>query len=137
MHQIAAHDMRRQPFENLIAIVDDEPSLREATESLFKSCGFEAECFASAEDFLRSGCGQRASCIVLDVRLPGMSGLELQRHLSAIDFHIPIVFMSAQFDADGTLRARAMRNGAAAFLYKPLGSHDLLAAVRLSFTCVH
>jgi FixJ family two-component response regulator len=129
--------MRREPFETLIAIVDDEPALREATESLFRSCGFEAESFASAEDFLRSGCGQRAACVVLDIRLPGMSGLELQRYLDAIDYHIPLVFMTAQFDADGRIRDSAMRAGAAAFLYKPLGSHDLLAAVRASCASLH
>jgi FixJ family two-component response regulator len=129
--------MRRESFEPLIAIVDDEPALREATESLFRSCGFEAESFASAEEFLRSGCGRRASCIVLDIRLPGMSGLELQGRLEAMDYHIPLVFMTAQFDVDGRLRERALRAGAAAFLYKPLGSHDLLAAVRASCACVH
>jgi FixJ family two-component response regulator len=125
--------MRQDVLGNLIAIVDDEPALREAAESLFKSCGFSVESFASAEEFLRSGCGKRAACIVLDVRLPGMTGLEMQRRLLVEGLHVHIVFMTAQFDADGHLRAEAMSAGASAFLYKPLGSHDLLGAVRACF----
>jgi FixJ family two-component response regulator len=117
----------------MVAIVDDEPALREAAESLFKACGFEAKSFASAEEFLGSGCGKRTGCIVLDQRLPGMTGLELQQRLHADDLHIPIVFMTAQFDRDGRLRAEALGAGAAAFLQKPLGSHDLLAAVLACF----
>jgi FixJ family two-component response regulator len=129
--------MRQDAVERLIAIVDDEPALREAIESLMKSCGFEAESFACAEDFLCSECRGRAACIVLDVRLPGMTGLEMQQCLLALDLHTPIVFMSAQFDRDGRLRSEALSAGAAAFLYKPLGSHDLLAAVRACFSSGH
>jgi FixJ family two-component response regulator len=125
--------LRADVLGNLIAIVDDEPALREAAESLFKSCGFKAESFASGEEFLRSGCGKRAACIVLDVRLPGMTGLEMQRRLLAEGLQVPIVFMTAQFDADGHLRAAAMGAGASAFLHKPLGAHDLLGAVRACF----
>jgi FixJ family two-component response regulator len=125
--------MSRNTAAKMIAIVDDEPTLREAAESLFKACGFEAKSFASAEDFLGSGCGKRTGCIVLDQRLPGMTGLELQKRLREQELHIPIVFMTAQFDGDGRLRAEAMGAGAAAFLHKPLGSHELLAAVRACF----
>jgi FixJ family two-component response regulator len=129
--------MRREGLHGLIAIVDDEAALREATESLFKSAGFDAECFESAEAFLRSGCWQRASCLVLDVRLPGMSGLDLQRHLAAIEFHIPIVFMTAQYDRGGELCAQALRAGASAFLCKPFGGDDLLRAVRHTIPQLH
>jgi FixJ family two-component response regulator len=75
-----------------ITVVDDEAALREATESLLRSAGFRAEGFASAEDFLRSKCWDSAGCLILDVRLPGMSGLELQQHLARTGHHIPIVF---------------------------------------------
>jgi FixJ family two-component response regulator len=112
----------------LIAIVDDEASLREATESLLKSIGFAAETFASAEEFLRSGCGLRASCVVLDVRLPGISGLDLQRYLASLRHPIPIVFMSAH--ADGRIEAEALDAGASAFLRKPFVGDDLIGAIR-------
>jgi FixJ family two-component response regulator len=129
--------MGREIVEKLVVIVDDEPALREAAESLFRSCGFDTESFASAEEFLCSGRGKRAACVVLDVRLPGMTGLQMQRELLAEDLLIPIVFMTAQFDADGRLQAQAMKAGARAFLRKPLGSHDLLTAVRACVEPIH
>jgi FixJ family two-component response regulator len=122
--------MRGDTREPLVAIVDDEVALREATESLLRSVGFAAECFASAEEFLRSGCGLRAQCVVLDIRLPGMSGLDLQRTLAALEAGIPIVFMTGQDDANGAIEARALDAGACAFLHKPCGSHDLVGAIQ-------
>ena len=113
-----------------VAIVDDEAALREATDSLLRSAGFRAESFASAEDFLRSKRRDSASCLILDVRLPGMSGLELQRHLAGNGFQIPIVFITAHEDSDGKIQAQALRAGALAFLRKPFDDEELLSGVR-------
>jgi FixJ family two-component response regulator len=121
----------RTPGEQLvIAIVDDQAALREATENLLKSAGLKAVSFASAEDFLQATPLDGAGCLILDVRLPGMSGLELQQRLAADGIHVPIVFITAQEDSDGQMRARALRSGALAFLRKPFSDEDLLNAVR-------
>jgi len=121
----------RTPGEQLvIAIVDDQAALREATENLLKSAGLKAVSFASAEDFLQAAPLDGAGCLILDVRLPGMSGLELQQHLAADGIHVPIVFITAQEDGDGRMRAQALRSGALAFLRKPFNDEDLLNAVR-------
>ena len=117
----------------LVAIVDDETSLREALEALFRSTGLRTESFASAHAFLRSGCERRAGCLILDVGLPGMSGFELQSHLADMQSpggHVPIVFITARVDSDGQLRERALRAGATAFLHKPFAANELLWAVR-------
>jgi len=121
----------RTPGEQLvIAIVDDQAALREATENLLKSAGLKAVSFASAEDFLQATPLDGAGCLILDVRLPGMSGLELQQRLAADGIHVPIVFITAQEDSDGQMRAQALRSGALAFLRKPFNDEDLLNAVR-------
>ena len=117
----------------LIAIVDDEEALREATESLLRSAGFKAKSFGSAEAFLRSKSRATAGCLVLDVGLPGMNGLELQLELIRNGCAIPVVFMTAQPDDQGTMRERALRAGALAFLQKPFGDEDLLRTVRGAF----
>jgi FixJ family two-component response regulator len=117
----------------LIAIVDDEVALREATESLIRSAGYPAKGFGSAEEFLRSESRKVIGCLILDIGLPGMSGLELQVHLAGGGNSIPIVFVTAQHDDDGAMRARAMSQGALAFLSKPFGDEDLIRAVRLAF----
>jgi FixJ family two-component response regulator len=121
----------RTPGEQLvIAIVDDQAALREATQNLLKSAGLKAVSFASAEDFLQATPLDGAGCLILDVRLPGMSGLELQQRLAADGIHVPIVFITAQEDSDGQMRAQALRSGALAFLRKPFSDEDLLNAVR-------
>jgi FixJ family two-component response regulator len=121
----------RTPGEQLvIAIVDDQAALREATENLLKSAGLKAVSFASAEDLLQARALDGAGCLILDVRLLGMSGLELQQHLAADGIHVPIVFITAQEDGDGRMRAQALRSGALAFLRKPFSDEDLLNAVR-------
>jgi len=114
----------------LIAIVDDEEALRQATESLLRSAGFKAKSFGSAEALLRSKSRATAGCLVLDVNLPGMNGLELQLELIRNGCAIPVVFMTAQHDDQGTMRERALRAGALAFLQKPFGDEDLLRTVR-------
>jgi FixJ family two-component response regulator len=121
----------RTPGEQLvIAIVDDQAALREATQNLLKSAGLKAVSFASAEDFLQATPLDGAGCLILDVRLPGMSGLELQQRLAADGIHVPIVFITAQEDSDGQMRSQALRSGALAFLRKPFSDEDLLNAVR-------
>ena len=110
----------------LIAIVDDDESVREALQSLFKSIGFQTELFACAQDFLDSSHIGDLSCLILDVIMPGMTGLELQHQLATRQL-IPIVFIAGQ--ADQTVRDTAMRAGAVGFLPKPFSEDSLLTAV--------
>jgi FixJ family two-component response regulator len=113
-----------------IAIVDDDESVRKAIKRLVKSAGLSAEDFASAEEFLSSGRHQNSACLILDVRLPGMSGLELQSRLAASKRRIPIVFISAH--GDGQMRDYALANGAIDFLQKPFSDEALLGAIAAS-----
>jgi FixJ family two-component response regulator len=112
----------------IIAIVDDDAPLREALASVMKAAGFSPRTFASAEEFLACDDCDDTACLVLDVRLPGMSGIELQKQLSKTNSRLPIVFVTAHGDA--TLRDSLMRAGAAAFLYKPVRSDALLKEIR-------
>jgi FixJ family two-component response regulator len=112
----------------IIAIVDDDGPLREALGSLMKAAGFPANGFASAEEFLASEEKQNTACLILDVRLPGMSGIELQRQLAASHSTIPVVFVTAHGDA--ALRELLLSAGAADFLNKPVRSDALLKAIR-------
>ena len=102
----------------LISIVDDDDTVREATESLVRSLGFKTRTFESAESFLQSSLPQETQCLILDVQMPNMSGIELQERLSERGFKIPIIFITAYPDED--VRQRAMDAGAVAFLLKPL-----------------
>jgi FixJ family two-component response regulator len=101
----------------LISIVDDDDTVRGATESLVRSLGFESRTFASAEAFLQSSSLPETRCLILDVQMPNMSGIELQERLSELGFEIPIIFITAYPD-DG-VRQRALQAGAIAFLLKP------------------
>jgi FixJ family two-component response regulator len=101
----------------LVSIVDDDDAIRAATESLVRSLGFEARTFASADLFLQSSSLQETQCLVLDVQMPNMSGIELQDRLSELGFEIPIIFVTAY--PDEAVRRRAMEAGAAEFLLKP------------------
>jgi FixJ family two-component response regulator len=112
----------------IIAIVDDDEPLREALGSVMKAAGFSPRTFASAEDFLACEDCDDTACLILDVRLPGMSGIELQKKLSRTNASLPIVFVTAHGDA--SLRESLMRAGAAAFLYKPVRSDALLKEIR-------
>jgi FixJ family two-component response regulator len=118
--------------EPVVAVVDDERPMREAAENLLRSAGFRAECFASAEDFLQSPRLGAISCLVLDISLPGMNGLQLQLQLRKQGLRVPIVFVTASEDNDGRMRVRAMQAGAIAFLRKPFSEQALLDAVRLA-----
>lgn len=113
----------------LVVVIDDEAAVREATESLLTSVGMRAVSVGSAEEFLASALYLAARCLVLDVQLPGMSGLELQDVLVSSGRATPIVFMSGHDDGDGRLAARALQAGAKAFLRKPFGDEILVLAV--------
>lgn len=112
----------------LITVVDDDASVRESTKRLLQSHGFTVEAFVSAEHFLGNGSLNNTSCLVLDVHMAGMSGLELQDHLALMPHKIPIVFVGGL--ADGAIHERAFRAGAVAFLHKPLLESNLLEAIR-------
>jgi FixJ family two-component response regulator len=115
----------------IIAIVDDDGPLREALGSVLKAAGFPTSSFASAEEFLASGDRQNTACLILDVRLPGMSGIELQRQLASSHGGVPVVFVTAH--GDTALRESLLRAGAAGFLNKPVRSEALLRAIRMAF----
>src|ERR1700733_12498744 len=112
----------------LIAIVDDDDSMRSAIEGLLKVAGLPAQVFASAEEFLKSGQQHHAACLIADIRMPGMSGLELQAHLNADRCKIPTIFITAHGDAK--MRLQALREGAVEFLFKPFDDEALLESVR-------
>jgi FixJ family two-component response regulator len=114
--------------ENLISVVDDDESVRRATTLLIESFGFRAAAFESAETFLRSGHLDDTSCLILDVQMPGMNGLQLQSHLAAVGCGIPIIFITGYENKDS--RRQAMRAGAAAFLGKPFSDEQLLQTIR-------
>ena len=116
----------------VIAIVDDDEPLREALGSVIKAAGLSPRTFASAEDFLACDDYDQLACLILDVRLPGMSGIELQKQLNQINPRLPIVFVTAH--GDSSLRDSLIRAGAAAFLSKPVRSDALLKEIRKALT---
>jgi FixJ family two-component response regulator len=113
---------------SIVFVVDDDASIRDAVKSLLKSVGLRAETFGSTEEFLAAAKPQTASCLVLDVRLPGMSGLEFQEELRRIGAPIPVIFITAHGDIPMT--SRAMKAGAIEFLPKPFQKKELLAAIQ-------
>jgi FixJ family two-component response regulator len=113
--------------KRLITVVDDDESVREALENLISSVGFEVKLFASAEDFLDSDTPLQTDCALLDVRLPGITGLELQRRLAADGQSIPVIIITAQ--GHDKTRDEAVAGGAVAFLKKPFKEEVLLAAL--------
>jgi FixJ family two-component response regulator len=114
--------------ESIVYVVDDEESVRESIQNLIRSVGLHVEAFASAQDFLRSKRPDVPGCLVLDIRLPGFSGLQLQRKLADADIRIPIVFMTGHGDIPMTVKA--MKAGAVEFLTKPFRDQDLLDAIQ-------
>jgi FixJ family two-component response regulator len=110
-----------------ICIVDDDESVRESLEGLMRSVGFAVNIFASAEEFLDSDHLRNMDCLILDVRLPGMNGLELQHQLATSHSEIPIIFMTSHEDDE--VRARALNAGAVDYLLKPFNDEDLLDAI--------
>jgi FixJ family two-component response regulator len=110
----------------LISMVDDDEALRRSLDNLIRSAGLRARGFASAEAFLESNQLSETDCLILDVRMPGMSGLELQRQLALANSDVPIIFITAHGDRD---RTQALEAGAAAFLDKPFYEEQLLQAI--------
>jgi FixJ family two-component response regulator len=121
------------PFEsktNLVAIVDDDDLMRGALQGMLKSVGLPSEAFASAEEFLTSGQQRQTACLIADIRMPGMSGLELQAKLNAERCRIPTIFITAH--GDEKMRVQALRAGAVEFLAKPFDDEALLESVRVA-----
>jgi len=114
----------------LIAIVDDDDLVRNAVQGLLKSVGLPARAFASAEEFLLSGQQRQTACLIADIRMPGMSGLELQAKLNAERCRIPTIFITAHGDVK--MRMQALRAGAVEFLAKPFDDEILLENVRVA-----
>jgi FixJ family two-component response regulator len=114
-------------LQPIVFVVDDDPSIRTALANLFRSVGLQSEAFDSAPDFLRSQLPDVASCLVLDIRLPGLSGLDFQVELAQANIHIPIIFVTGHGDIPMTVRA--MKAGAVDFLSKPFRDQDMLDAV--------
>src|SRR5215470_1721418 len=112
----------------LVSVVDDDESVRESLPDLLKEFGFEPRAFSSAAEFLSSDYVNRTECLILDIAMPNMSGLDLQRELQLRGEKIPIIFITGQ--TDGAVRARAMEQGAVSVLLKPFNETDLLAAVK-------
>jgi len=120
--------MAIQGNNKVIAIVDDDDAVRVALEGLLRSAGLSARAFDSAETFIESGHQFQTGCLIADIRMPGMSGLELQGKLNAENCRIPIVFITAHGDAQ--MRMQALRAGAVEFLAKPFNDEVLLETVR-------
>ena len=114
----------------LVCVVDDDSLIRDSTRRLIRSFGFRAETFASAEDFNSSDCLEETACLILDVHMRGMSGLELQRQLMAANVDPPIIFITAYQDDDS--RKQALEAGAVAFLSKPFEQEELLEAIEVA-----
>jgi len=111
----------------LVCVVDDDSLTRDSMLRLLRSFGFRAEAFASGEEFVDSGNLERTACLILDVRLPGMSGIELQQQLLANHCEVPVIFITAY--EDHRMRGQALRDGVGAFLLKPLSEGELLTAI--------
>ena len=112
----------------LVVVVDDDDSIRSAVQDLLDAVGLPARAFESAEEFLRSGKQQETACLIADIRMPGMSGLELQAQLNAEHCRIPIIFITAH--GDEKMRMQALRAGAVEFMAKPFNDEALLESVR-------
>jgi len=120
--------MAIQGNSRFVAIVDDDEAMLDALKGLLKEAGFPARAFASAEEFLDSAEQQHTGCLIADIRMPGMSGLDLQTRLKADNIDIPIIFITAH--GDEHLRMQALRSGAVEFLAKPFDDEVLLESVR-------
>ena len=122
--------MKKQTVESVVYVIDDDASVRNSLKSLFGSVGLHVELFESADDFLQIQHPDVACCLVLDVRLPGLSGLEFQSELGRAGTDLPIIFMTGHGDIPMTVQA--MKAGAVEFLTKPCRDQELLDAVRLA-----
>jgi len=118
----------KEPVESTVFVVDDNASMRNALVRLIRSAGLRVAAFSSAEEFLRRNQPDAPGCLVLDVRMPGMSGLELQRELVAVNSPIPVIFITGHGDIP--MSVRAMKAGAVEFLTKPFHDQDLIDAIQ-------
>ena len=118
---------RRVPAGNLIAIIDDDDSVRSAIVALVRSAGYEARAFASAIEFLATGAVESFACIVTDIQMPGMSGIELKEHLTASQMPVPVIMITARHDPG--LEKAANASGADCFLRKPLEADTLIRCI--------
>jgi FixJ family two-component response regulator len=112
----------------LISVVDDDHSVRDSLARLIRSVGFDVQVFASAEEFLSASHGRQPDCLILDIRMPGMNGLELQHELSARNSDLPVIFITAH-GSDEEVRTRALGAGAVDYLLKPLREEEVLRAI--------
>lgn len=128
--RLALHELDDEPeaVRNLISVIDEDESVRRTTTRLIESFGFRAAAFESAESFLRSLQRDCSLCLIVDIRMPGMDGVELQSQLAATHCRIPIIFITAYDDKES--RRRAMQGGAVAFLAKPFADEQLLQSIR-------
>jgi FixJ family two-component response regulator len=124
-----AHPMTSR---RVVAVIDDDESVRESLPDLLRELGYDAEAFSSAEDFLESGAISRAGCLILDVAMPGMSGPDLLRHLRVQGFSVPIIFITAH--GDDLIRPQLIEQGAIACLFKPFDELDLRTSLDAAFT---
>ena len=114
--------------DEMVFVIEDDESIRESLKSLMRSIGLGVETFASAQEFLQSTRPDVPACLILDVRMPGLSGLDLQRELAQVNIHIPIIFITGHGDIP--MSVRAMKAGAVEFLTKPFRDQDLLDAIQ-------
>src|SRR5438270_350775 len=122
--------MHLKSTQTSILVVDDDESTRKSTTLLIESFGFQAAGFDSAESLLKSGQLHETSCLIVDLQMPGMNGLQLQRHLASSGYNIPIVFLTAYDNKES--RQQAMQAGAVAFLSKPFNDELLLETIRIA-----
>jgi FixJ family two-component response regulator len=120
--------MPLEQTSRLIAIIDDDEAMQDSLRDLLEAAGLAARCFGSAEEFLNSDLHRKAACLIVDIRMPKMSGLELQARLKEEEYSVPIIFITAHGDA--RMRIQAMRRGAVEFLAKPFDHQLLLKRVR-------
>jgi FixJ family two-component response regulator len=113
--------------KSVVVAVDDDRRVRESIQSVLESAGYETEVYASAETLFDSGCVTRAACVVADVKLPGIDGIELQRRIRQQSPNMPVLFITAHDDDD--LRQQALRGGAVAFMVKPFDAGELLERI--------
>ena len=124
---MVSHRGRSATERPLLSIVDDDQSVRESLPDLLREFGFAARAFSSAEEFLSSDSVGQTKCLILDVAMPGMTGLDLQKELRRLGQEIPVIFITAQ--KDETIRQQALKQGAVNFLYKPFSDTALLEAL--------
>ena len=129
--------VRKKKLQRFVAVVEDDASVRLAIEGLLESQGLPSRCFSSAEQFLHSRQRAQAGCLILDIRLPGMSGIELYHQLLAKGLCIPVIYSTAEGDAAGKLHRDLLQAGALAVLSKPFDPEHLMELVRTALSRRH